>query len=101
VLPLRRSALFPYTTLFRSGEDRSRLERELAPLTVPHRHPGDVRGEEVGSELDAGRLTLDRSRERLGEERLPDSGDVLDDDMTLRSEEHTSELQSRDNLVCR
>src|SRR2546430_17468530 len=60
-----RSTLFPYTTLFRSG-DRAQSGRL-------HQRPRD---------LDAARRRRgDRSRER--------------------SEEHTSELQSQSNLVCR
>src|SRR3712207_8690593 len=72
-----RSTLFPYTTLFRS------LERLGAPfaavLGCVHRDVG-VAEQLVGPEL-AGRA-----------ERDPDAG---------RSEEHTSELQSRQYLVCR
>src|SRR2546430_3770330 len=75
-----RSTLFPYTTLFRS-EVRHRIqgpERE--------RHPdGDVDPEGVAVHLDR----LDRA---LGQKRL---------DRAPRSEEHTSELQSQSNLVCR
>src|SRR5690606_41416990 len=69
-----RSTLFPYTTLFRSRF------AVLAPV------PGFVDEEEgaPGGDLD-GQLGL-----HVGD-RLPDG----------RSEEHTSELQSRENLVCR
>src|SRR2546422_8478396 len=67
-----RSTLFPYTTLFRSG--RPRGDR-------------DVRGHAAGARprpLLAGRVREPRTRA---------AGD--------RSEEHTSELQSRLHLVCR
>src|SRR2546430_13586766 len=57
-----RSTLFPYTTLFRSGEAQRRGLRD---------------------EVASGRRA---------------AGDRRDDD---RSEEHTSELQSQSNLVCR
>src|SRR5690349_24198287 len=67
-----RSTLFPYTTLFRSRRSRS-LRRRCARLAV--RAWGDA-------ELAAKRL---RDR-HLG---------------VVRSEEHTSELQSRRDLVCR
>src|SRR5438132_10532031 len=70
-----RSTLFPYTTLFRSLEDR---ERGLIELGV------------------AARATDEHSVE--GATR----GDAhLDDRARLRSEEHTSELQSHSDLVCR
>src|SRR3712207_7331354 len=67
-----RSTLFPYTTLFRS-------DRPLAP-----RHRVD----------DLRRLALD-GRVDLGLLRRLRAG------LGLRSEEHTSELQSRQYLVCR
>src|SRR3712207_8687170 len=66
-----RSTLFPYTTLFRSEQ----------PLQRPE--PQDVVGQLGGEALPP-----------LGRERHP----LLVDD---RSEEHTSELQSRQYLVCR
>src|SRR3712207_6901413 len=76
-----RSTLFPYTTLFRSGV-REELPR-LADLTLD-RFPLAVLRDE-----------LRQVGVRLGE--LPESLLVTDD----RSEEHTSELQSRQYLVCR
>src|SRR3712207_7788014 len=92
-----RSTLFPYTTLFRSvgvlldgqqlqpgagpehrREDRRRLpgERLLGDLQHPHVLPGELGGaaEVVGAGFAAA---------------------------AARSEEHTSELQSRQYLVCR
>src|SRR3712207_7449346 len=85
-----RSTLFPYTTLFRSAED------ELEAPGVAAEHP-EVR-EQVVREVD-----------RLGALQVRVAGhrpvDVpvghLDDDALQRSEEHTSELQSRQYLVCR
>src|SRR3712207_7793387 len=73
-----RSTLFPYTTLFRS--DRARAERAAADL------------------LDA--LGADLSRESLRETpaRVAAAYTEL---LEPRSEEHTSELQSRQYLVCR
>src|SRR2546430_5474345 len=71
-----RSTLFPYTTLFRSVVDIG-LRGGLAAAL-----------HEVG-------LLRRRALERaLVEERLHEGADV-------RSEEHTSELQSQSNLVCR
>src|SRR5438477_1968766 len=77
-----RSTLFPYTTLFRSPVDVVAL-----PVT-------DVRGD-GGGEL-GGRGFFDRSHSRGRR-----SVDVANIQIQTRSEEHTSELQSHVNLVCR
>src|SRR3712207_8351779 len=70
-----RSTLFPYTTLFRSVGAAQRVER------LPGRGLGvEGSGQVVGNR--------DGRRARVG--ALPP-----------RSEEHTSELQSRQYLVCR
>src|SRR3989449_5718016 len=80
-----RSTLFPYTTLFRSGgNDGVRLERRRRAFVV-------------GSELDEGEAASRTAR--LREDAEPRHRvDVVD---AGRSEEHTSELQSRLHLVCR
>src|SRR2546427_7706452 len=67
-----RSTLFPYTTLFRSRAENARIE--------------------------GGNLIIEARREKFSNReytsaRLKTQG--------LRSEEHTSELQSQSNLVCR
>src|SRR5690242_21165548 len=74
-----RSTLFPYTTLFRSGTRMIRQYDHPAPLRPGRRAsrpgrppPGPRRPRRVASATDVG-----------------------------RSEEHTSELQSHVNLVCR
>src|SRR5690349_21931173 len=68
-----RSTLFPYTTLFRSHRDvrRGHLRRSDHRDPLPHSRRADGRSVALG--------------------RLRDG----------RSEEHTSELQSRRDLVCR
>src|SRR2546422_6665798 len=91
-----RSTLFPYTTLFRSqlgevADHRLHVAPHVADLGV------------LGG-LDLQERGLGELRESPGDLGLPDSGradhnDVLRRD--LRSEEHTSELQSRLHLVCR
>src|SRR3712207_7804929 len=80
-----RSTLFPYTTLFRSVDDRRLVlgDDDLAGLA----HQAQV----GVLQLEADLLADDRA---TGED-----GDVLQHG--LRSEEHTSELQSRQYLVCR
>src|SRR2546427_5207466 len=81
-----RSTLFPYTTLFRS--------RRGAP---PLRGDGGVR--HGGTQADAhGQADANRLREG-GQYRPRGVGLRLLD--RERSEEHTSELQSQSNLVCR
>src|SRR3712207_7392805 len=75
-----RSTLFPYTTLFRSDalaelEAHETLERDVAPEPL-----------------------------RFGRDHILDLGLVVDHEQLReerRSEEHTSELQSRQYLVCR
>src|SRR3712207_7040868 len=76
-----RSTLFPYTTLFRSVGDRR--DAPQARGTRGRLHPG---GLEQGG----------RRPRRPGPRRLP-----VDPRPAARSEEHTSELQSRQYLVCR
>src|SRR5688572_32086674 len=92
-----RPTLFPYTTLFRSLELRAeRLDARVvrhprAHLTREH-HGGSRRA------ADHGRVrTLDRERADVLVE-LARKHDVR---AAVRSEEHTSELQSQSNLVCR
>src|SRR3712207_7633270 len=83
-----RSTLFPYTTLFRSQRGQDRLEL----LHLPRRRRG-------GAE----RVALPLLRRRHGTRHGPGDGDPdgLPDGPPPRSEEHTSELQSRQYLVCR
>src|SRR5258707_10589419 len=70
-----RSTLFPYTTLFRSGP---------GPAVEPQ-----VRARDPGLEGEA-QVGAGRGAEQHSEGGAPE-----------RSEEHTSELQSRQYLVCR
>src|SRR3712207_7262142 len=77
-----RSTLFPYTTLFRSGHDH-------AAALLQHHVPGGVLHQRVP--LGAG----DDHRDGGAVPALAAAGAVD------RSEEHTSELQSRQYLVCR
>src|SRR3989441_2279766 len=78
-----RSTLFPYTTLFRS--DRSE----------------DARGEN-DERADQGRLALGLCLRLVSAVHFHHAGDHGHSfDVLLRSEEHTSELQSLAYLVCR
>src|SRR5256885_9941399 len=84
-----RSTLFPYTTLFRSP-------RLVHPLVerVDHR---------VGRLRVVAQALLEQTGQRREHERAIDALLVheLEPRTGLRSEEHTSELQSPCNLVCR
>src|SRR3712207_6886829 len=80
-----RSTLFPYTTLFRSSAYR--------PADVV-RHVGGRTTEVLNTDAE-GRMVL---ADGLAWARLELGASVLVD---VRSEEHTSELQSRQYLVCR
>src|SRR3712207_8488504 len=80
-----RSTLFPYTTLFRSS-----LERDVRPgvLHLVHRRVEEHR------QVDA---RQDDDDEAVEADLAQHEGPVVRE----RSEEHTSELQSRQYLVCR
>src|SRR3712207_7311338 len=69
-----RSTLFPYTTLFRSQNYRAGVRLETTRWHV----------------------TLEQ-----GWTKFTDTQRLFTSDRNLRSEEHTSELQSRQYLVCR
>src|SRR2546427_6965390 len=72
-----RSTLFPYTTLFRS------------PPAKPGSHSNDPSS------------TVDPRRELRAARRAAPGGTGCGRTSDPRSEEHTSELQSQSNLVCR
>src|SRR3712207_8437875 len=76
-----RSTLFPYTTLFRS---RAINENTRAVLWV---HPSN--------------FEIQGFTESVGVAKLSTLGLPVVADVGSRSEEHTSELQSRQYLVCR
>src|SRR3712207_9061057 len=95
-----RSTLFPYTTLFRSESGLSRAADAAAPPGRP--------GEQPLVELArAGARALPRPRsgplggERAERRALPSPIAAGAVGGGGRSEEHTSELQSRQYLVCR
>src|SRR5438552_7949968 len=71
-----RSTLFPYTTLFRSNQDSALRQSAAEALAWCDKNAVDV----VPALLTAA---------------------LHDKDEKVRSEEHTSELQSPDHLVCR
>src|SRR2546430_17417366 len=95
-----RSTLFPYTTLFRSA-----YAARLAGL----RHDSHFDPVEWFADRTVGPRTIERQAgddERFGHAVAIDDGFAEDrfqfrQHFGARSEEHTSELQSQSNLVCR
>src|SRR3712207_8489362 len=81
-----RSTLFPYTTLFRSAVGQ--------PVPAPERASHPRKQEPTEEQLLTEHGVEDHHRDDDGE-----PGPVAGEE--LRSEEHTSELQSRQYLVCR
>src|SRR5687768_18277249 len=79
-----RSTLFPYTTLFRSS---LRPPRKAGPRTCS-KSSSSSRGNSADSTR-----SVSRRKRRFGQRRRSH--------FLNRSEEHTSELQSRLHLVCR
>src|SRR5438034_7563986 len=76
---------FPYTTLFRSSAIRARLSdvaRDVEGLEIRLTHDNGIRRGRIA------RVELRAATATVG-------------DLTRRSEEHTSELQSHSDLVCR
>src|SRR5688572_31586102 len=82
-----RSTLFPYTTLFRS--DVAWLQRHLRPMPV---------GTYIGTFTFASSGSNGLKRTYIASNKPPYALLVS---TRNRSEEHTSELQSQSNLVCR
>src|SRR4051794_41750097 len=87
IRPPPRSTLFPYTTLFRSRTSRARRRRCTRPAGTCAR-----RWTSCGSEQ------ADGFRGAPGK---PSACSDPHEVQRLRSEEHTSELQSPVHLVCR
>src|SRR5207253_11254718 len=94
--PAPSSTLFPYTTLFRSHEWLLRRRRIRKPT---HSAAAD----DLYRSLRLQGVRLQRCHGSVGrmQQRHVVPGLVYGPDADLRSEEHTSELQSRGHLVCR
>src|SRR5262249_59080427 len=83
------STLFPYTTLFRSPSRRRcgrRVSCSSAPTGQPHRARAPTEGRAIPARPTGA---------------APESVPAAAGSPPCRSEEHTSELQSLTNLVCR
>src|SRR5687768_18099104 len=94
--PIRRATLFPYTTLFRSETPFKPRHRHVSNRTkfedFPHR-PDAVAT--LRAQLVEHSVKRRKRRGAGGADIVDQAGDAP------RSEEHTSELQSRLHLVCR
>src|SRR5690606_39698495 len=88
------AARFPYTTLFRSRLQARRFQQRLGLGRID-----DLVGALVGVVDDL--VGLGAGRLQLSGDLLLGLREVLLRMVGGRSEEHTSELQSRENLVCR
>src|SRR3712207_9316219 len=95
-----RSTLFPYTTLFRSLRTTRRRKLGRVSRCRPsgsnsaNRETSGCGGDLRGRQLPAGVVPAIRPDEGAEHQVSENAG-------VLRSEEHTSELQSRQYLVCR
>src|SRR5687768_17712608 len=89
-----RSTLFPYTTLFRSDHAGMLGDKIVALGGVPTVEPGEIRQSTELPEMLRQGLEL----ERAAMDAYMAAWRACTD---ARSEEHTSELQSRLHLVCR
>src|SRR3712207_7445739 len=87
-----RSTLFPYTTLFRSLFEELGRDPALGAVLGLDEEPEPV----IGADRSAGGQDLGTEAE-LAEDIAVDTRSRPQ----VRSEEHTSELQSRQYLVCR
>src|SRR5690606_40403736 len=93
-----RSTLFPYTTLFRSKEAildvMSQQEQDW--------NNGDIDAFMKGYWRSDSLMFVGKNGIKYGwQTTLENYKKSYPDKSTMRSEEHTSELQSRENLVCR
>src|SRR3712207_9542305 len=95
-----RSTLFPYTTLFRSRKELQAATRrpDASHGVLGDRREGDWKAGGYPAKHPTGGDLCAAADQRLG--RHAEEGYELHL-VGLRSEEHTSELQSRQYLVCR
>src|SRR5690606_40958028 len=95
--PTPPSTLFPYTTLFRSRKNTeenapSRKYLSAASWLMSRRRRASAQSTYSGSDSTSSATNIVMRSLAAANSIMPDRA---------RSEEHTSELQSRENLVCR
>src|SRR5690606_41310673 len=93
----QRFKLLPYTTLFRSkGWEEYIIKKTINKSLLYVYRPKHV--QELA-------LYFNKSLPDINSDKLDEIASILEkyvyEDYFMRSEEHTSELQSRENLVCR
>src|SRR5690606_41910643 len=86
------STLFPYTTLFRSGRPLMRMTFNWNPNDIRMTQYMKTKMEELAKTMNPDVMQSSFKKEGAQYDVRP---------YQTRSEEHTSELQSRENLVCR
>src|SRR5690606_39696955 len=96
-----QSTLFPYTTLFRSHV----LNEKLNSLLAPHKEGAKTAAKEMVQEV-VRKTVVPTPEVPIKERPTPETPPIpelskAESARVARSEEHTSELQSRENLVCR
>src|SRR5207302_10893447 len=97
----RRYTVFPYTTLFRSIKGRVAFlhERVFPPRSLKREADDESRSAATGLDIDRTLVLFD---DLFGDEETETCAAITfgGEKRFERSEEHTSELQSRENLVC-
>src|SRR5690606_41408640 len=96
--PPPRPTLFPYTTLFRSAQPVVSVPLAVCAPVGLH-HVGHVLVVVAEIQVSRARASLVAPVALVQDVRV--TGIAVPDHPCSRSEEHTSELQSRENLVCR
>src|SRR5207253_7871077 len=93
--------LFPYTTLFRSGHSPDHVrETNRATAGFPLAGSPGIRSAPPHNSFEAGSRIFVPGGQSIPNRVRPQGGFAPDPMEAARSEEHTSELQSRGHLVC-
>src|SRR5207253_10244235 len=93
------TTLFPYTTLFRSASSKTESAKEVVSDSVI---TTKIKAEFANDkQVSAMSIKVDTDKGVVKLSGNAKSKDEADKAASIRSEEHTSELQSRGHLVCR
>src|SRR5690606_39829594 len=101
-LPPRRplSTRSPYTTLFRSSGSESEMDYPYGSESPGRSSSAELQGPSQSSR-DKGTIAIKEFTRVFKEMEAHDPEKAKEYALERRSEEHTSELQSREKLVCR